>query len=82
MSQALKTYSKGAPFYNVWLTGLTVPETLQEVWAGHSETLCAFAEAHYTPSIGLPERPHGVLRVYISMTGPGSQRLRHRVLFA
>jgi len=27
---------------------------LQEVWVGHSETLCAFAEAHYTLSIGFP----------------------------
>ena len=25
LSQALKTYSKGAPFYNAWLTVLNVP---------------------------------------------------------
>ena len=37
---------------------------MQKVWVGHSETLFAFAEAHYTPSKGLPERPHCVLNVY------------------
>jgi len=32
--------------------------------AGHPEMLRTFAEAHYTSSIGLPERPNAMLRVY------------------
>jgi len=46
--------------------------------AGHSDALCAFAEAHYASSKGLPWRPNVVLRAYyISMTGLDSRWIQN-----